>query len=189
MTKHIFTKSLIISSMVVFGAACTSAATEKADIISAAANEQGYSKPGADVQLRHNFSGKLNAGQVADFSVDLVMPPTDGVVSVSFTSTKGLDILSGASQSKTTISKASFKDGASPITPKRLQFRALEDGVYYVNAFIDVEYSNGQKRSRVITMPVNVGAAQAKPVNNGVKVETSSGRAIAVMDASETIEN
>jgi len=189
MTKNIFTKGFAISAIVLASVACTSAATEKADIISTAANAQGYSKPGADVKLRHNFDGKLNAGQVADFSVDLLMPPTDGVVSVSFTSTEGLDLLSGGSKSETTVSKAAFIDEAAPITPKRLQFRALEDGVYYVNAFIDVEYPNGQKRSRVITLPVNVGVAQAKPVNNGVKVETTSGRAIAVMEASETIEN
>ncbi|MEP6343098.1 MAG: hypothetical protein ABJ275_07260 [Maricaulaceae bacterium] len=166
---------------------CSSAVVDKSTTVAAAETAQGYVKPGASVKLRHDFSGKLNAGQVGAMSMDLIMPPTDGKVSISFSSSDGLDILSGKSGSDAQLQKAAFTNEAAPMAPQQLQFRALEDGVYYINAFIDVTHEQGQKRSRVITIPVKVGTGTLKPVNNGVSVDDSSGRSIAIMSADETV--
>jgi len=193
---NIFKSSLILFLAAMGSFACSSAAQVKSDVkikpqtIAAAENSQGYTKPGANVKLSHDFNGKLNPGQVGDMTVKFIMPPTDGRVRVSFSSTDGLDILSGADVRETAVSKAAFiSPDQSPMAPQFLQFRAQEDGVYYVNAFIDVFYAGGQKRSRVITMPVSVGTGiSSKPVNSGVSFEDSSGRTIAVMSASETID-
>lgn len=195
--RHILKVSLVLSTALVSGIACSSAAQvkdsaqAKPQTIAAAENSQGYAKPGADVRLSHDFSGKLNPGQVGNMNVKFIMPPTDGRVRVSFTATEGLDILSGGNLKETALSKAAFiSPDQSPMAPQFLQFRAQEDGVYYVNAFIDVFYAGGQKRSRVITMPISVGSGiSSKPVNNGVSLEESGGQTIAVMSASETIEN
>ena len=175
----------LCASMMIIG--CSSATADKPTTVAAAETVEGYAKPGASVKLRHDFSGKLNPGQVGDMSLDLIMPPTDGTVRVSFSGTNGLDILSGGSAEETVLQKAAFTDETAPMAPKQLQFRALEDGVYYINAFIDVTSEQGLVRSRVITIPVNVGSAQSKPVNNGVSVDDSSGRAIAIMQAEETV--
>jgi len=189
--RNIFKISLGFSVALLGGIACSSAAQVKADkpqTIAAAENSQGYSKPGANVKLSHNFSGKMNAGQVGDMTVKFIMPPTDGRVQVSFTATDGLELLSGGDRRETVLTKAAFVDATqAPMAPQFLQFRAQDDGVYYVNAFIDVIYEGGEKRSRVITMPVSVGTGVAKPVNNGVEIDDSSGRAVAVMSADETI--
>jgi len=195
--RNIFKTSLILSLTAMGSVACSSATQVKSDtnvkpqIIAAAENSEGYSKPGANVKLSHDFSGKLNPGQVGDMTVNFIMPPTDGRVRVSFSATDGLDLLSGADMKETTVSKAAFiSPDQSPMAPQFLQFRAQEDGTYYVNAFIDVFYAGGEKRSRVITMPVSVGTGiSSKPVNNGVSFEDSNGRRIAVMSASETIED
>lgn len=166
---------------------CSSAVVDKPTTIAAAESAQGYAKPGASVKLRHDFSGKLNAGQVGDISMALIMPPTDGKVSISFSSSDGLDILTGESGSDAQLQKAAFTSEAAPMAPQQLQFRALEDGVYYINAFIDVTHEQGQKRSRVITIPVKVGTGEPKPVNNGVSIDDASGRSIAIMSADETV--
>jgi len=191
--QNILKISLGLFVAITGGAACSSAAqvqqsTAKSEIIAAAENSQGYSKPGANVKLSHNFSGKMNAGQVGDMTVKFIMPPTDGRVQVSFTTTDGLELLSGGDLRETVISKAAFLDaGQDAVRPQYLQFRAQEDGLYYVNAFVDVIYEGGEKRSRVITLPVSVGSGVAKPVNNGISLEDSGGRAVAVMSATETI--
>jgi hypothetical protein len=130
----------------------------------------------------------MNAGQGGDMTVEFIMPPTDGRVQVSFSATEGLELLSGGDMRETALTKAAFlTPETSPMAPKFLQFRAQEDGVYYVNAFIDVIYEGGEKRSRVITLPVSVGTGVAKPVNNGIRYEQSGGRAVAIMSADETV--
>ena len=167
---------------------CSSAVADKTTTIVAAQTVEGYTKPGASVKLRHDFSGKLNAGQVGNMSLDMIMPPTDGTVKVSFSSTDGLDILSGGDVSETRITKSAFTSEAAPMAPRQLQFRALQDGVYYINAFIDVTSEQGQTLGRVITIPVNVGTAVRKPSNQDVAIDESSGRSIVIMSAEETVD-
>lgn len=167
---------------------CSSAVADKPTTTVAAQTVEGYAKPGANVKLRHDFSGKLNAGQVGNMSLDLIMPPTDGTVKVSFSSTDGLDILSGGDVSETRIKKAAFTSEATPMAPRQIQFRALEDGVYYINAFIDVTSEQGQTLGRVISIPVNVGTAIRKPSNKGLTIDESSGRSIVIMSADETVD-
>ncbi len=185
------TKITLSLSIALLGSANYASATQvKSETIVAAENSQGYSKPGANVRLSHNFSGKLNAGQLGDMTVNFIMPPTDGRVEVSFSATNGLELLSGGDKRTTVLSKSAFVDpNNAPMAPQYLQFRAQEDGVYYVNAFIDVFYDADFKQSRVITMPVKVGSGVAKPVNNGITLDDSSGQTIAIMSASETIKN
>jgi len=188
MIKTFLTKGLLVSGLFVASAACASTAKDKTHKIVSAESSQGYVKPGASVKLRHDFSGKINPGQVGDFSVDLIMPPTDGIVKVSFSGSEGLDVLSGGDTREVSVNKAAFIDETAPLGPQRLQVRAQDDGLYYLNAFVDVIYPNGQKQSRVITMPISVGNGQAKSSAIGVSIDESSGRAIAVMSADETIE-
>ena len=176
--------ALCTSTMMV---SCSSAVADKPTTIVAAQTAEGYTKPGASVKLRHDFSGKVNAGQVGNMSLDLIMSPTDGTVTVSFSSTDGLDILSGGDVSETQIKKAAFTDETAPMAPRQLQFRALEDGVYYINAFIDVTSEQGQTLGRVITIPVNVGTAVRKPSNQDLTIDESSGRSIVTMSADETV--
>ena len=166
---------------------CSSAAADKPTTIAAAQTLEGYSKPGASVKLRHDFSGKLNAGQVGNMSLDLIMPPTDGTVKVSFSSTGGLDILSGGDVGETRIKKEAFINEDAPMAPRQLQFRALEDGAYYINAFIEVTSEQGQTLGRVITIPVIVGTAVRKPSNQDLTIDDSSGRSIVIMSADETV--
>ena len=182
MIKTFLTKGLLVSGLFVASAACASTAKDKTHKIVSAESSQGYVKPGASVKLRHDFSGKIN------FSVDLIMPPTDGIVKVSFSGSEGLDVLSGGDTREVSVNKAAFIDETAPLGPQRLQVRAQDDGLYYLNAFVDVIYPNGQKQSRVITMPISVGNGQAKSSAIGVSIDESSGRAIAVMSADETIE-
>lgn len=187
--RHIMKISLGLSIAMMGGLACASAAQVKQDTLIAAENSQGYSKPGASVRLSHNFSGKINPGQVGDMTVNFIMPPTDGRVQVSFAATDGLDLLSGGDKRETLLQKSAFANTQQPpMAPQFLQFRAQNDGVYYVNAFIDVFYEGGQKRSRVLTIPVSVGTGASKPINTGIELDNSSGRNIAVMRASETID-
>ena len=70
-----------------------------------AENQNGYSKPGANVALRHNYYGHTAPKQIGYISIDLVMPPTDGVVTVSFSGSKGLTLLSGAEQQTWQVNK------------------------------------------------------------------------------------
>ena len=173
------------TSIMVVG--CSSAVADKPAKVAAAETVEGYAKPGASVKLHHDFNGRINPSQVGDMSIDLLMPPTDGTVRVSFAGTDGLEILSGGSVSETQIQKAAFTSEAAPMAPKRLQFRASTDGVYYINAFIDVISESGETRSRVITIPVNVGTAVRKPANNGATIDNSTGRPVSVMSADETV--
>lgn len=194
MIKIIFAKSLLVSTFFIAATACASPATEKietnekVETTIAAENQYGYSKPGASVKLRHDFDGKINPGQVGSFSVDLIMAPVDGMVRVSFAGSEGLEVLSGGDARETSVTKAAFIDETAPLGDQSLQFRAQEDGRYYINAFVDVVYPNGQKQSRVITMPINVGTGQYKSQSKGVEIDTKSGRGIAVMSAEETIK-
>ena len=149
-------------------------------------NAKGYAKPGASVALRHDFSGKIDPGQLGEMTVDLVMQPIDGTVSVNYTASKGLNLVSGGDRSSFDVKAEDFKGGASPFESQTLRFQTSENGRFYINAFVDVTRANGQTRGRVLTVPVTVGTGVnlSKPQN---LIQQSSGRAIVVMPAEETV--
>ena len=163
------------------------AATGQTNLVDGA-NHKGYLKPGASVALQHDFSGKIDAGELGEMTVDLVMQPKDATVSVYYTATDGLNLLSGGEQRTIDVSASDFDNGSSPLGSQTLRFRAAVDGRYYINAFIDVTHPNGQKLGRVLTMPVYVGTAPAKVKSQKI-IKQKSGRSIIVMPAKETVIN
>ena len=162
-------------------------ATGEANLVDGT-NHKGYLKPGASVALRHDFSGRIDAGKLGEMTVGLVMQPKDAEVSVYYTATDGLSLLSGGELRTTHVSVSDFENGASPLDSQALRFRAAEDGRYYINAFVRITHPNGQSLGRVLTVPVYVGTAPAKAKSQKI-ITHSSGRSIIVMPAKETIIN
>lgn len=163
------------------------AATGQTNLVDGA-NHKGYFKPGASVALQHDFSGRIDAGELGEMTVDLVMQPKDAEVSVYYTATDGLNLLSGGERRTTHVSVSDFENGASPLGSQALRFSAAEDGRYYINAFVRITHPNGQSLGRVLTVPVYVGTAPAKAKSQKV-ITQSSGRSIIVMPAKETVIN
>jgi len=129
-------------------------------------------------------------GDLGEMSIDVVIPPTDAIVTVSFTASDGLSLVSGGELETVQVTREAFANNGSPIQTRKLQFRANEDGRYYITAFVSVAGASGIKQSRVVGVPVPIGTGQSvKKQPEGILTKSQeTGRSIIVMDANETIE-
>ena len=182
-------KVCFLSTAICFGhIGCASAASNAGKTLVKAEAQNGYTKPGASVALRHDYKGQTSPGQRGEMTVDVIMQPTDGIVSVSFSASEGLSLLSGADAQTFQVSRDDFSDNGSPLGERKLSFRADEDGRYYVSAFVSITDPSGITQSRVVAMPVPIGTGVVKAKTNGVLgTDTQSGRAIIIMEAEETV--
>jgi len=138
-----------------------------------------YVKPGASVGFSHDLKGTFQTGQVGQFELTAREQHLQGDMRLYVSASKGLRLLSSPESADISMT------GDTP-HKMNVQFETLTNGrqFIYVHALANID---GNVTHRAYTVPVQVGAVQAKPRPENLIVDSNSGRRIMVMPATETI--
>ena len=112
----------------------------------------GYVKPGAAVELTHDYDGKTQLGEFETISASLSHIYEDGALSVTLLAPPELHVSAFAPVQDYPIYQGSTFD--LPI-----QFSGLDNGAYTLSLEIVYESPEGQQSRRVLSIPVYVGSA------------------------------
>lgn len=167
MTK--LTKSLAfvaVSGLLLSG--CNKAATQKADTttVGELTQEQAYrptslySKPGAAVEVLHNFNGQIEAGEIKALTLKFNDGYDDGELLVDLSGSDGLNVIANSLTPKFRLEG----DGANSYD---VQVSAANDGQYYLNILATVSQGGTPIARHTTGIVFNVGdggrAIAAKP--------------------------
>lgn len=181
MTKSKFVVMGITALSVSLASACSANNAEMAT--QNKTQSDSYLKPGAAVTYSHNLKSQLDVGETATFKLTLDEPYKAGQLSIKLTPDGDLSLFPTSTQARFDMSE----DGPHEMN---ISFTANSYGRYYINVEAVAVNSSGQSRPRIFSIPVQVGAAQARKPNSDMKVY-SDGEAmvnIIEMEAQEEIK-
>ena len=134
-----------------------------------------YQKPGAPVQLEHNYDGKTELAEVE--AIDLYITPNFTLQNMEVKVSSTSNILGGQ--------EFIFSDVAPGSVPVHIpvSVSATEVGRYYINVFV-TSNARGAVSARSFALPVMVGDVPKKQS----KASVIGGERVIMMPAEETVE-
>ncbi len=182
--KQISYISILLIGLVV--GACDSSTTATATH-TASNNSQGdktnvskYMKPGAAIDFQHNFKGPIGIGEKQTVDLSFRLPHISGQLAIKLRPDSGLSAEPGQAD-------YIFPLGADHNYSIQQTLSAEEAGKYYLKIFAEVMDPQGQIKTRVFAIAVQVGEPTSKPNNSGRLIESSSGEHLILMPAQETV--
>lgn len=138
-------------------------------------------KPGAAMAFSHVLNAPARVGDVGTAVVTVSEDYDSGSLRLTARAGEGLELVS--SENLTTLAMAGT--GKHVVN---IRFRALSEGVHYLNLIGEASDSTGQNSSRAFSMRVQIGKATAKAANPAL-AKDGKGGSIILMPATETIRN
>ena len=122
----------------------------------------GYVKPGAAVELVHDYDGQTRIGEFETVNLSLVHIYSQGIIHAALIAPEGL-ILTQTNPSL----RVDLYDNAPISLP--VQFSSSQAGRYNLGIDVTYEEPNGHQTRRALTLPIVVGdaAPAAKPQAHG----------------------
>ena len=138
-------------------------------------HEVNYIKPGAAVDLTHDYDGKTQKGELETLTLTLTHIYEDGYLTVRLLPPPELQI-----HSDTDPHTRQLHGGSSFTLP--VQLSSTLDGTYYLGLETVHESLEGEQSRRVLSVPINIGVQPAeKSRASGPKdVQTTSAGIIAL---------
>ncbi|MDG1310981.1 MAG: hypothetical protein P8P26_02845 [Porticoccaceae bacterium] len=141
----------------------------------------GYLKPGAAVRFSHNYEGPLQPGQQQAVELAFKVAHQSGQLSIKLQADTGLNIDSNANNYWFSL------DTEQPYIIEQT-IGADVDGKYYLNIFTEVLDEQGQTKTRVFAIGVQVGDKTASIQGKSAPIiENSRGEPIVLFPAQESL--
>jgi hypothetical protein len=140
-----------------------------------------YLKPGAAIDFKHNFKGPLGVGEKQTVELSFRLPHIAGQLAIKLRADSGLN--AEPATTDYAFSLAADKDYRIQQT-----LSAEQAGKYYLKVFAEVQDPQGQIKTRVFAVAVQVGEPLNKSVSQGPVVENSAGERLMLMPAEETTQ-
>lgn len=119
-------------------------------------------KPGAAVQMQHNYDGATAVGEIETLSIEFTHTYDSGQIDIQLYAQEGLDIVSGKRQISVNAETAQY-------LLQELAVSAAQDGRYKLYALVSVSDKLGNRQSRSFGIDIIVGdAAQQKAKDSDV---------------------
>jgi len=183
MTKTTYI-SILLTSLVL--GACDNGTITASGDAAASGNSTGekaspskYLKPGAAVDFQHNFKGPLDVGEKQTVDLSFRLPHIAGQLAIKLRADSGL-----ITEPATT--DYVFTLGDNQVYSIQQTVSAEVMGKYYLKIFAEVMDPQGQIKTRVFAIAVQVGEPTSKPDSSGPVIENSSGERLILMPAQET---
>ncbi|MEP3889060.1 MAG: hypothetical protein ABJN69_01260 [Hellea sp.] len=118
-------------------------------------HEVSYIKPGAAVDLTHDYDGKTQKGEIEILTLTLAHIYEEGYLTVRLLPPPELQI-----HSDTNPHTLQIQAGSSFVLP--VQLSSMADGTYYLGLETVYESLEGQQSRRVLSVPITVGVQPAE---------------------------
>ena len=128
----------------------------------------GYVKPGAAVELSHDYDGKTQLGEFETITATLSHIYENGALTVTLLASPELHVSAFASVKDYPIYQGSTFDLS-------IQFSGMAKGTYTLSLEVVYESPMDQQSRRVLSIPVNIGGADIE------KSTTSAHKDVAVI--------
>lgn len=142
-----------------------------------AAHHKGYVKPGAAVELLHDYDGQTRIGELETVTLSLSHIYTGGKIHAALIAPEGLTL----TQTRAEIHVDLYD--AAPLTLP-VQFSSSQAGQYNLGVEVVYESPEGEQTRRVLALPILIGdaAASAKTQPNvaAQDIKKSTGGVIAL---------
>lgn len=168
--KQITYLALLVIALVL--SACDSGTSDKTSYVK-------YLKPGAAVEFKHNFKGPLGIGEEQTVDLSFRVPHSSGQLKIKLRADSGLSTEPAAAEHLFNL-----EDGQDFTLQQTLS--AAVAGKYYLSLFAEVMDPQGQVKSRVFAIAVQVGDQPDKGDNKKPVIESSSGDRLIIMPVQET---
>ena len=154
----------MLSSLILFLASWFAEFDTKLDMHAHA----GYLKPGAAVQISHDYKGNTALNSYETISIDVTHIYQNGVLAMTVLPSPGLDILSPLD----TLSVHIMPDVSAKTM---VQFSGRTEGRFLLALEIIHQDLTGQQSRRVLSIPVQIGEGQTdKETDKGTQIIAQS---------------
>ena len=152
-----FIKTIGITAVIICatGAALLPANTASSENKSLDTHEVTFVKPGAAVDLTHDYDGKTQKGELETLTLTLTHIYEEGYLKVRLLPPPELQI-----HSDTNLHTLQIQAGSSFALP--VKFSSATDGTYYLGLETVYESPKGQQSRRVLSVPITVGVQPAE---------------------------
>lgn len=168
--KQITYPALLVIALVL--SACDSSTSDKTSHVK-------YLKPGAAIDFNHSFKGPLDIGEEQTVDLSFRVPHSSGQLKIKLRADSGLSTEPAAAEHLFNL-----EDGQDFTLQQTLS--AAVAGKYYLSIFAEVMDPQGQVKSRVFAIAVQVGDQPDKGDNKKPMIESSSGDRLIIMPVQET---
>lgn len=144
-------------------------------------HHNGYVKPGAAIDLIHDYDGQTAAGEREDITVTLRHIYSDGTLTVRVLQPSELQVVTNFSEQTHPIER-----GSTLALP--LRFSGIQMGAFSIGIEVVYESVSGHQSRRVLSVPIIIGSQPVEKRTQQATKQTSSTRGgMIALPATETI--
>lgn len=166
----------MLSSFIVLLASCFADVDPKPDMHVHAE----FLKPGAAVQIRHDYKGHTALNSYETISIDVTHIYQNGILDITVLPSQDLDILSPLKTQSVHITP----DTAPIIT---VQFSGQKEGSFSLALEFIHQDQTGQQARRVLSIPVQIGEGKRQKGSQNISQSQTKSSDIIALKAKETV--